>query len=99
MASQKVMPPAFYFVILQVGHVQISQDFAITFLKAQLIFNLVSKFVDSLLSFLNKSMHSHPVEVSVPPLQPLARCIPHHWNNGVLAGFFQRTEQVINLME
>jgi hypothetical protein len=51
---------------------KISQNFTTTLLKAQLFFNVVSIFVNCLFSPMNKSIHSHPAKVALPPLQPLA---------------------------
>jgi hypothetical protein len=43
--------------------------------KAYLFFNVVSIFADNLLPTINKSIHSHPVKVTLHPLQSLTQGI------------------------
>lgn len=72
-SSQKEINSNFYFVFCKSGHVKISQKIIKTLLKAQLIFNIVYIFVDSLPPPLNKSTHSCPV-------QALSFSCSSHWD-------------------
>lgn len=53
---------------IQVGHVTISQTFAMMFLEAQLFFSLVSTFVNSLLPRVKHSTCSCLVKLAFPPV-------------------------------
>ena len=86
-----------WFMQLQVRHMTFSQNFIITFLKAQLFFTVVAIFVDSLLPPLNMSIF-YQIKAAVPFSHSLAHgVVPvhFHWCNSVLTGFFQRSKQVI----
>ena len=77
---------------IQVGHVTISQTFAMIFLEAQLVFRLVSTFVKS--SSTCEAQHMFmPSKNCFPSCvtnMSMAFCIACHHHNG-----FQRTKQVI----
>jgi len=51
--------------------VKVSQNFAVTLLKALLLFSLFSVFDNGHLPFLNKSIYSCMVKVALLPVQPL----------------------------
>ena len=56
---------------LQVRHANISQNFAVTLLKALLLFTVFSIFDNGHLPFFNKSICSCIVKVALLPVQPL----------------------------
>jgi hypothetical protein len=81
--SQKVMPPFFISCNLQVEHMEISDNITTPLPKAELFFNIVSKFVNILPS-LNKSMYSCLVKVALSPLQTLVHNIQQYLCTGIM---------------
>lgn len=91
--SQKVMPPFFISRNLQVEHMKISENFTTPLPKAELFFSIFSKFVNSLLPSLNKSIYSFLVKVPLYPMQTLVHNIQQYLCTGITVSsqaFYER---------
>jgi len=69
---------------LQVEHTEMSENFTTPLPKAELFFYIVSKFVNSLLPSLNKSMQSCLVNVAPSPLQTPVQNIQQYLCTGIM---------------
>jgi len=77
--------------------VKIPQKFTITLLKAQLIFGVLSTFVERPPPHLNNSRYSCPVKVALPPPQPLPHSFLQHLVTGIMLSsqaFFPKDQTV-----
>jgi hypothetical protein len=80
--------------------VKISQEFTPVSLKAQLLFNAIFIFINTLLSPSKDSMYSQLTKVAVlsAATGPWHSTVPHHVHNGWLTGCLSKDQTGVNMM-
>ena len=79
---------------------KISQEFTTVSLKAQLLFNAVFNFINTLLSPSKDSMYSQLTKVALLSVAtgPWYSTEPHHLHNGCLTGCLSKDQTGANMM-